>query len=172
VFDYPWRPNFYLDADKVELARIDLRIARGEFRVPKVLLRKQFGDALKRLLGRPYESGGTSFYWTRLSGTTVETAFNTSPGGVGQCQYWHRILPGSVDKGNQVRPGEELLLRCSVSDLLGVHITEWDCMAEGDVSGQAALCAQLAKGFIDAAPTIIDGALERDAKQHGTGRAP
>ena len=39
VIDYPWRPNFALDADKVELAKLDLRIAQGEFRLSKQLIR-------------------------------------------------------------------------------------------------------------------------------------
>ena len=75
VIDYPWRPNFALDADKVELAKLDLRIAQGEFRLSKQLIRKHFREALKALLGAPFEASGQASYWTPLGEVTVETVF-------------------------------------------------------------------------------------------------
>jgi len=163
VIDYPWRRGFSLDADKEAVALLDLRIARGEFRVAKQFIRKCFRQALKPLLGGPFEAGGHAYYWTPLDDVTVETVTRVASGGIVQCEYWHRILPGRVDKSNQVRPGEELLLRCSMSDLLGVHLTQWECMTEADVPVQAELLRRLVEDFLNAVPGIVAAARNRGA---------
>jgi hypothetical protein len=161
MFEYPGNPQA-IDADKRQLEELTLRIALGQFRVDKSRLKGEIRRAMKPLLGVAHEAGGYAVYTSYAGDCTIETVIWFSPGGVGQCAYWHRIHAGKVEPESSKPMGSELL-KCSITDLLGVAVTQWDCLTDADAPNTAQLIADATAEFLSAAPGIILSARDRDA---------
>lgn len=137
---------------------IAARKARGEFSLPKGVLKRAVKARLGSLLGKAAsDAGGEVRYVTHLAGITVYTDVDF---GSRSCQmrYEQSILQGTCD-GNIGFTSDLFLFRAvSVMNLAGSGSTTWTLLTPDDIPSTAELLGQVCIEFIEAVPRILEEA--------------
>jgi len=148
----------YIVAMPPVMKEIAARRARGDFCLPKGVLKRAAKAKLGALLGRTSrDAGGEVRYVTHIAGVTVYTDVDF---GSRSCQmrYEQNILPGTYDEKIGLASKLFLLRAVSIMDLAGAGLTRWSFLTPEAIPGAADLLGRVCIEFIEAVPRILEEA--------------